>query len=306
MRKSVAVKSSPLTWLCRALWLSVPLLLGDVFTTRLIGTSRTATIVWEGFLWALWALVVVAMLVQLPRSLTIVRMLVPLAPLLGIVFWSTATEVQRPGVVGMIGLVVALIVAALAMSADVGADFIDGASYGDERRQGLNPPVFLLVGPIQALWLGAAVPSLVSVTLLASSRWLPGGIAAVIAIVMSWYAFRLLHRLSERCVVLVPAGLTLVDPLSLTEPTLFRRDDIVRLGPAVIGSEQVDGVADLTVGAPGLVVSLEFSRPLSIVPVAERGRVTEPVEVTSVLIAPSRPGRMLDLAQKRRITVGRD
>lgn len=300
------MKSSPLTWLCRALWLSVPLLLGDVFTTRLADVSRTTSVVWQVFLWVAWLLVGVALLVQLPRTLTVLRMGVPVAPLLGVLFWSTSGSSGYPGVLGVLGVIVSFVVAALVMSADVGADFVDGASYGDERRLGLNPPVFLLVGPIQALWLLAVVPTVSSVTLFATARWLAAAIGLIVASAGWWYSFRLLNRLSERCLVLVPAGLTLVDPLALAEPTLFRRDDIVRLGPAVVGSDDASGVLDLTAGAPGLVVSMDFSRQLTVIPAVSRGQVAASVEITSALVAPSRPGRLLDLAQQRKVAVGRD
>lgn len=300
------MKSSPLTWLCRALWLSVPLLLGDVFTKRLADVSRTTSVVWQVFLWVAWLLVGVALLVQLPRTLTVLRMGVPVAPLLGVLFWSTSGSSGYPGVLGVLGVIVSFVVAALVMSADVGADFVDGASYGDERRLGLNPPVFLLVGPIQALWLLAVVPTVSSVTLFATARWLAAAIGLIVASAGWWYSFRLLNRLSERCLVLVPAGLTLVDPLALAEPTLFRRDDIVRLGPAVVGSDDASGVLDLTAGAPGLVVSMDFSRQLTVIPAVSRGQVAASVEITSALVAPSRPGRLLDLAQQRKVAVGRD
>lgn len=306
MGKSVAVKSSPLTWLCRALWLSLPLLLGDVFTARLSDASTTTTVVWQVFLWSVWLAAGIASLVQVPTALTIVRMMVPMAPVLGAVWWLTSDTDQRAGLLGVAGLLVALVLVPLVMSADVGSDFIDGASYGDERRVGLNPPVFVLVGPVQLLWLLATVPVLVAVTLFASERWVAGLLVAVVAVLADWYSFRLLNRLSQRCLVLVPAGMTLVDPLSLAEPTLFRRDDIVRLGPAVVGADEGESVADLTVGAPGLVVSVDFTRKLSIVPTPARGRVADPVEVASVLLVPSRPGRLLTMAEGRRIAVGRD
>ena len=52
------------------------------------------------------------------------------------------------------------------MSADVGSDFVNGSSYGDERRVALRPPTALLVGPIEAVWAGTAVPLPVAVV-----RW---------------------------------------------------------------------------------------------------------------------------------------
>lgn len=310
MRKSVAVKSSPLTWSCRALWLSLPLLLGDLFSARLTGTTAVATTVWQLFLWAAWVLGMGASVVQLPRALTVMRMVMPLAALTGVAFWLTAgwADVgmdRGPGVLGIIGLVVSFAVAGLVMSADVGADFIDGASYGDEQRLGLSPPAFLLVGPIQILWFFGTVPIVLCAALFAAELWLQGVFALVPSLVACWYGFRLLNRLSERCVVMVPAGMTLVDSLALAEPTLFRRDDTVRLGPAVVGADGRDGVLDLTVGAPGLVLAMDFSRQLTVVPSPRRGGVAEPVEVSSVLIAPSRPGRLLEIAESRRISVSR-
>lgn len=299
------MKSSLLTWLCRALWLFVPLLLGDVFTTRLTGATGSARMIWQVFLWAVWLVGVVASFVQLPRSLTVMRMIMPAALVLGGAFWLTAPDGQRAGILGVSGLILALVVAVLVMSADVGRDFIDGASYGDETRLGLAVPVFLLIGPIQMLWLLGTAPVAVSVALLASARWGLGATVGAIAVVLSSYSYRSLNRLSERCLVLVPAGITLVDPLSLAEPTLFRRDDVVRLGPAVVGADADGSVADLTVGAPGLVVSMDFSRELSIVPVPERGQIAEPVEIRSVLVSPTRPGVLLEMAEARRIAVSR-
>lgn len=293
------MKSSVLTWTIRALWLSLPVTLGAVFAESLQGASLLGRTVWQVCLWALWAGVLGASFVQLPWALTVIRILMPLTPILGVVFGFRTDRAF--GLLGAIGLACAVAATVIVMSGDVGAEFIDGPSYGDERRLGLRPPGFLVIGLLPLLWVITVAPALVGVALLGAGRWVAGVVCLIIGVAAAWYGFRLLNRLANRCIVLVPAGLTLVDPLALAEPTLFRRDDIRRLGPAPVDSSAFD----LTVGAPGLILSAEFDKPLGILPAPKRGEAAETIDVTGVLLAPTRPGLLLSLAQERRTNVER-
>ena len=99
----------------------------------------------------------------------------------------------------------------------------------------------------------------------------------------------------------VPAGMTLVDPSVLAEPTLFRRDTITRLGPAPADT----AARDLSSGASGLILQVDLNLPAPLLPFAGRSGIAEPVEVTSALIAPSRPGALLAEAERRGIAVQR-
>lgn len=295
------MRSSAVTWVCRVLWATLPLTLGEVFSRSLTRAATPAPLIWQLVLWALWVVVLGALFVPAPNSLTFVRICIPLAVVLGVGFGLAGGDEISIGILGVLGLAQAAAVAVLVMSGEVGAEFVDGPSYGDERRLGLRPPGFLILGPLQLLWVLSVGPGVAAVAFAAASKWIPALISVAVAVPSTWYAFRLLNRLARRCLVLVPAGMTLVDDLSLAEPTLFRREDIARLGPAPVDST----ANDLSAGATGLLISADFTRSLSIVPAAVRGRPTEAVEVGGVLLALSRPGQLLDEAEKRRINVER-
>ena len=291
------VNASPLTWALRALWLSLPLTVGDVIASALDGRSgslRTAAVV---LCWAVWAGGLLASLVTQPLALTALRMLAPLPLVAGVV----AALSGNPSALGWIGLAVAAVVLVVSLSAEVGADFIDGASYGDERRFGLRPPGALLLGPVPFVWVLAAVPLPVGVLLLSVEQWVLGVVLVLVGAATAWWGVRVLHRLSRRCLVFVPAGMTLVDELTLAEPVLFRRTSVMRFGPAPADT----GARDLSGAAPGLILQIDVDPAVSLVPAAPRGGTTEATEERSVLIAPSRPGALLVHAGQRDLAVQR-
>lgn len=291
------MSASPFTWAVRVIWLSLPLTLGDLFSRTLQGRSTEAVMVWGVALWVGWSATLLATLILQPMTLTFMRVATPLAAVMGVL----SLFLREPSVIGLVGLASVIVAAFLALGAEVGADFVNGAAYGDEIRVSLRPPSALLLGPIQLAWLVAVAPVLAAVTLLAASQWILGGALLVLGVICSWWGFRTLLRLATRFLVLVPAGLTVVDHITMAEPTLLRRDSIHRLGPAPVDLEAVD----LTAGAAGLVISVEFSEPLSIVPAAARGEVASPVTTAAVLLSPTRPGLLLQHAESRRIPVDR-
>jgi hypothetical protein len=222
----------------------------------------------------------------------------PLPLLAGVV----AAVSESPDAIGWLGIANAAVVAVVAMSADVGRAFINGSSYGDEHRMALRVPTPLLIGPIEAVWVCTAVPIPVAIPLLVRGEWVGGAVLAVVGAVLAIAGFKALSRLTRRWIVLVPAGMTIVDEMALTEPVLLPRSSIVRFGPAPADTDALD----LTVGAAGLILQVDLSEPVELIPVpSRRGAAAEPTEATSVLVAPSRPGDLLHLAEQRRIAVGR-
>lgn len=289
------MNASPTTWITRALWILLPFTLGGLLGDPSASTaaSTAAAVV----AWTVWAIGLFSSVVLAPAALTILRIVAPLPLLGGIV----AAASRHPDALGWVGLAVAASVVVAAMSPDVAGDFVNGASYGDERRVPLRVPRVLLFGPIELVWALTAVPIPVAVGLAARENWIAAVPVGVVGVVGAVVGFRILHRLAGRWLVLVPAGMTIVDPMALAEPILLRRTDIVRLGPAPVDTEAVD----LTVGASGLILQADLSQPVELVRPTRRGGIGEPIEVSSVLIAPSRPGRLLSIAEERRIAVGR-
>ncbi|CAB4894578.1 unannotated protein [freshwater metagenome] len=317
-RKSVAVNTSRTTWATRVLWLTLPLTLGDCLASAISGQPSLAVWVSSVTLWFLWGAGLLSSLIQTPLSLTALRICAPLPILLGVAAAAVSAP-EAPSVLGCIGLATAAILLVLVFTAELGDGFVNGSSYGEERRMALRPSAAVLLGAVELVWLLTVVPLLAALWMLATANWVAAGVLAAVGAVSFWWGFRTLYRLSQRWVVFVPAGMTLVDPSVIAEPTLFRRDTIVRLGPALAespgvsegsegsdGSDKRDGSAiDLSSGAAGLILQIDLSSPALLLPIAGRSGISEPIEVSSVLLAPSRPGALLAEAERRRITVQR-
>jgi hypothetical protein len=294
----VAVDAPGLLWFVRVAWLALPFTLLEHLEEATSGADGAVWITAQVLFWVLWAVAFGVSLVPLPSTLTALRILVPLAPAASI----AAAAVQAPGPGGWIGLAAGTLAAVAAHAAPVGDWFVDGASYGDERRFALRPPVALLLGPVPLTWVLTVGPLPAGALLLAGGAWALGGILVAVGLVTAWWGSFALWRLARRWAVFVPAGLTLVDDMALAEPVLLPATDVTRVGPAHVGTT----ARDLTVGAPGLVIEIALSAPLELVPAAGADRTTEAVAVHGVLVVPSRPGTLLAHAEERGVPVARD
>ena len=278
----------------RAAWVLLPLGLGPAVAEALHdlspGPRSTASIA----LWLLWAVGLTVTLVPLPATLTALRLGVP--ALTAVALWSapSGTDALRTTA----GLVATTLVAATAFSASTSDRFVDGASYGDERRFLLRTPgpVVLMLGPMATL---AALAGLaIGPVLLLDARWVAGGLAVALGVPTTALAVRALHRLSRRWIVLVPAGLVLHDHLALAEPTLLQRAGLARIGPAAVDTD----AADFTQQARGLALEVRCREPHDVLP-AGRGRATEVAAIEAFLCSPNRPDVVLGEAGRRRLPV---
>jgi hypothetical protein len=283
-------------WPLRVLWILVPFttgaLLDDALSDRVTSLRHGATAVF----WVAWAATLVAMLVPRGRSLTEVRLVAPTCAAAAL--WCSALVTIDATAVA--GVMVALAAAALSLVAPVGEEFVNGSSYGDERRMLLRPPVAmgLLLVPLAAIVV--AVGALAGLLLVLAHVWVLGAVVVAIGVPLAAFATRALHQLTRRWVVFVPAGFVLHDHLVLREPVLFPREDIVSLGPAPADS----AATDLTAGAAGLALQVDFAVPVTVTPTAGADEV-EMVGITQFLVMPSRPGHLLAEAERRRIRVSR-
>ncbi len=289
----MGVHASPLTWLTRVLWFTLPLTLGDLIAAGLDGRSDAVRVAGTAMWWTVWFVGLLAAMVLSIRTLVLLRVLAPVPLLAAIV---AATD-GAPSALGWVGLATAAVVAVTAMAAEVGLDFVNAASYGDERRFPLRPPAALLLGPVQLVWAVAVVPLPVGVLLAADQRWAVGLPLIAVGVAGAWWAAVTLSRLALRWVVVVPAGLTIVDPMTLMDPVLLRREAVRSLEPAVAGTT----AHDLTGGAPGLVLEIDLSEPVTITPTVGRHQVASELDVTEVLITPTRPGELIRHAAGRDI-----
>ncbi len=285
----------PAVWAARGLWVVLPLAVGPALAAALDPRSDAVQALGSGLAWGAWAVVLVALLVPRATSLTVVRIGAPAA--LAAAVWAAGPGSPDDEAVRS---VVAVVAAALALAATVapsfGDAFVDGSSYGSERRFALRTPLPLGALAV-ATWAAVVAGAVAGPFLLAAEQWVAGALLTALGAAVVWFGVRSLHGLARRWLVLVPSGVVVHDPVGRPDSVMAPRPLIVRLGPAPAGS---DGL-DLTLGAPGLALELETSEEL---PVTVRdGRQLDTRATTRVIVAVARPGAVLAEADARRLPV---
>ena len=151
-------------WPLRVTWALLPLVLGPLLADALDPRDELFRRGVSVALWALWALALLATAVPRPLTLTLVRIVIPAS--CGAALWAAlAHGAHTNSAVGLVGAVVAAVCALLPTTGDA---FVDGASYGDERRFLLRPPGAYLLGPIEFGWaivvagMDGALPSVIA------------------------------------------------------------------------------------------------------------------------------------------------
>lgn len=283
--------TAALLWTLRGLWIVLPAAVGPSVADAIDTRSAAVALVVEALLWAGWALGLVAVLVPRTVTLTLVRILAALAAVTAV--WAAA--VGGVHAADVLGVTTATLIVVVALTPRVGEAFVDGSSYGPERRLPLRPPAALLFGPMQlaVVIVGAGVSA--GPLLLAAHQWVAGAILVVIGPFAAAVSARSLHGLSRRWLVLVPGGIVVHDPLTLADPVLFPGRALVAVAPAETGAE----ATDLTQRASGLAVEIRISEPGQIVLLQPGRGEGEIVTTDAVLVTPSRPAELIEAAEER-------
>ncbi len=284
------------SWPSRITWLVLPLAMGPALGDALGDSSRSVEIVGSVLAWGTWAGVLVAVLLPRTVSLTALRIAAPAA--LAAANWSAL--VGERAAVDVVAVTWAALTLVAAFAPATGDTFVNGSSYGDERRMPLRVPGTLLLGPLPLAWAIAVAAPVGGPLLLAARQWVAASLLLLAGAPAAIVAVRALHGLARRWVVFVPAGLVLHDLHALIDPVLFPRTRIARLGPAPAGGA---GARDLTLRALGLALQLELREPLEVAP-RRPDRVVELETVERILFAPTRPGAVLQEAARRGIQIG--
>jgi hypothetical protein len=273
-------------WALRAGWLALPLTVGPAIAHGLESTSTPVQVVGAAMAWAAWGGVLVALLVPRTVSLTAVRIGAPAA--FAVAVWmSGRSGLDAAEIVAMTWT--AAIAAAVLFVPAIADAFVDGSSYGPERRMTLRVPAPLLLGPVELTWAGTVAAFVAGPLLLAAKAWVAGVLALALGIVAAWFGVRALHRLSRRWLVFVPAGIVLHDHVVLGEALLFPKGMVRSLGPATRDST----ATDVTGRALGLVLEVQLT---------EASKVRS-VETDRLLFSPARPGALLREARERGLPV---
>ena len=277
-------------WALRAVWLVQPVTLGPALADGFHDLDGHTFL--SVAAWVLWGLGLLATLVPRPVTLTTIRIGGPAAAALSV--W-TATTVDATALVA-VALGGAFVLGVLSHWPAVADTYVDGASYGDEKRFLLRAPgpVVLALGPLA--WALPVAGVVVGPLLLASGDSAVGSAACVAGLPIAAASARALHHLHRRWIVLVPAGFVLHDHLALADPTLLPRDALTSVGPASADTD----AHDLTQAARGMALEVRCREPHDLRP-ASRDGSAEVVVTEAILCAPARPDAVLAEAKRRRL-----
>jgi hypothetical protein len=245
-------------------------------------------------LWAVWAALLFALFAPRPSGLTLVRIVAPCC--LACAAIAAASTSVASALVAIAGAAAAAFFALSAPFADACAN---APAYGDERRFMLRVPLPLVLAPVPIAVLLVGSGATLGPLLIADGRVVAGVVAVVVGWPVAALLVRALHPLSCRWLVLVPAGIAIADPLTLTEPVLVRREQIDHFGR--LSATNLGGQAlDLRVGTLIGGVALELSEPVDFG--RRRGRANaEMVPATLVAVAVVGADEAVVTARSRRI-----
>jgi hypothetical protein len=281
-------------WCARVVWAILPVTAGTAFSDATVSWSTAPARLAAVLLWLAWAAGLVALFAPRPWGLTLLRIVAPcgfVCVLLSLS--STSTESATLAFVG------GGIAAVLALSAPIAASTANALAYGDEQRFVLRIPMPLLLGPLPLAVVLAGLGATTGPLLLAGGRYALGAIATVVGIPVAILVVRALHPMSCRWFVLVPAGVAIADPLTLTEPVLVRRELIVSLRRTT-DTAMPKSALDLRLNTLAGGVRIELSEPVEFG--RRRGRANAEIVATQLLaVAVVRADRAIASARTRRI-----
>jgi hypothetical protein len=282
-------------WCARLTWVLLPVSAGAALSDALSGWSTAPARVATVLLWAAWAVGLMALLAPRPWGLTALRVVAPAAVIVTIL--SAGGTSAGVAVLAVSSSVVA---AAFALSASVAQAAANAMAYGDEIRFPLHIPLSLFLGPVPLAVLLIAAGISTGPLLVADGRYIAGVVATVVGLPIAAVLARSLHSLSQRFVVIVPAGLVVVDPLTLVDPVLMRREQI--RGVRQLKKAADGGGLDLRLGTLPGTIQLSLHEPQSFG--RRRGRHdAEMIDTDVVLVSTVKAGALVEAAGARRIAI---
>jgi hypothetical protein len=263
--------------------------LGDALSSWSDTPARVAAVL----LWAAWSIGLVALLAPRPWGLTALRIVAP-----AVVLVTFASVTSTSAASALLAGSVAIVAMVFALSASVAQTAANSIAYGDELRFPLRTPVSLLVGPVPlaVLLIGGACAGPL---LLADGRIVGGVVVTAVGLPVAFAMVRSLHSLARRFLVFVPAGVVVVDPLTLADPVLMRREQIARIGHEPDGYVSA-GALDLRLGTRVGTIELRLREPQTFA--RRRGRRgAELCDAEVVLVSTVRTAAIIATAGERRI-----
>jgi hypothetical protein len=265
-------------WCARGAWCLLPVTLGPALDHLVSSWSTGPARAGAVLAWLAWAGGAFVLFAPRPWGFSALRVLVPLA-----IASAIAAVVDDAGVAEWVGLAAALVAARLVLGAPVALACARGAAYGSEQRFPLRAPLPLRAGPLPLAALAVAAGIVLPLLALADANWLLGAIGVVVGLPIAYALGRALLRLDQRWLVLAPAGVVVVDPMTLSDPVLLAREVVTEVRLAQPGDEQ--RALDLRMGSLVASVRIATGADVTFGRRAGRDRV-ETVDADAVLVTP--------------------
>ena len=282
-------------WCARLTWVLLPVTAGSALGDALDGWSTSPARVAAVLLWVAWTAALIALLAPRPWGLTTLRVVAPSAVVVALLTAGSTSA----GSAALAGVSCA-VAATLALSAPVAQAAGNAIAYGDEVRFPLRTPLSLFLGPVPLAVALVACGISVGPLLIADGRYV-AGIPVTVAGFGVAYAFaRSLHALARRWLVLVPAGVVVVDPLTLVDPVLMRREQITGVRRSL--DDPAVTPLDLRLGTPAGTIVLSLREPQSFA--RRRGRHDAEIhDAEIILISTVRADELVRTAATRRLAI---
>jgi hypothetical protein len=285
-------------WCARVAWALLPVTAGGALADALDGWSTAPALLAALASWIAWVAGLLALVAPRPWGFTVLRVLAPGAVLVTIASaWSTS------GVEAVAGGVGAAVACGLALGGPVADAAAASLAYGDERRFPLRTPSPLLAGPVPLAVLLVLAGGAAGPLLLADGRVVAGVVVTALGLPIAALLARSLHVLSKRWLVFVPAGLVVVDPLTLLDPVLMPQEGIAAVGEVAV-LQAADAVLDLRLGTLGHAFAVELTQPVGFGRRQGR-RGARVVDASTVLTTPLRPRAVVSVAHDRHLGMRR-
>jgi hypothetical protein len=281
-------------WCARIVWALLAITVGGVLADALASWSDAARAVATVLAGVAWAASLLALFVPRPWGLTLLRVTAPCAVLLAVLS-TTSTDAG----LAVLAITTSVVAAFFALSATVANATGNALAYGDEQRFVLRIPLPLLLGPIPIGVLLVAAGVTAGPIALAAERVPLGIVLCVIGFPLAFAIARSLHALSSRWLVFVPAGIAIVDHLTIVDTVLVRRTQIATFRRTARTEVPADAL-DLRLGtlAGGIAIVLAADVTFT----RRRGRdAAELIQPSVVLVATVAADAAAALAQARRI-----
>ena len=287
-------------WMLRIAWVTLPLTAGAGAGDAIASFDDAPRVVAAVLLWASWGAGSVALLAPRPAGLTLLRAVAPTYVVLALAALAAG---ETTGLAGWGAVVAGVVVAVLSVLPDFAHSAANGIAYGDEQRFPLRVPPALFLGPLPLARALVVAASAAGPLLLADGRVALGVITLAVGIPIVVIGARALHGLSRRWLVLVPAGVVVVDPMTLAEPVLFVRRHVRALRAAEPPVEVPDGVLDLRLGSALGNVLIDLDEEAEMVRTNRGGRGGVTTQAQRLLVAVAQRARFLETAAARRVRV---